>query len=193
MGRLSWNMGASTSWNPQGLCRAVMGLLYRPVRRADNLTTFMCRLSWNLGASTYWDTQGLSRVVMGLLYVYLFLPLLQLCSQRIKGMFLFNLRRRKSELSTELRMVTPPPPSFRSNVTMDKWRHVYAIYIAVYFCPSQQINFTSRRYKVTSFLSLQSSEGGRGRGVAVRCISASLVRKLVNLWLLLSVSRPVGS
>jgi len=28
MWRLSWNMGASTSWNPQGLSRAVMGLLY---------------------------------------------------------------------------------------------------------------------------------------------------------------------
>jgi len=25
----------------------------RPVRGADNLTTFMCRLSWNLGASTF--------------------------------------------------------------------------------------------------------------------------------------------
>ena len=25
---LSWNMGASTSWNPQGLSRSVMGLLY---------------------------------------------------------------------------------------------------------------------------------------------------------------------
>ena len=26
----------------------------RPVRRADNLSTFMCRLSWNLGGSTSW-------------------------------------------------------------------------------------------------------------------------------------------
>ena len=26
--RLSWNLGASTSWNPQGLPRPVMGLLY---------------------------------------------------------------------------------------------------------------------------------------------------------------------
>jgi len=38
-----------------------------PVRRADNLTTFMCPLSWNLGASASWNTQGLSRPVMGLL------------------------------------------------------------------------------------------------------------------------------
>jgi len=45
--------------------------LRRPVRRADNLTTFMCRLSWNLGASTSWNPQGLSRPVMGLLYLYI--------------------------------------------------------------------------------------------------------------------------
>ena len=44
----------------------------RPVRRADNLTTFMCRLSWNLVASTCWNPQGLSRPVMELLYPYLF-------------------------------------------------------------------------------------------------------------------------
>jgi hypothetical protein len=44
----------------------------RPVRRADNLTNFMCRLSWNLGASTSWNPQGLSRPVMGLLYLYFY-------------------------------------------------------------------------------------------------------------------------
>jgi hypothetical protein len=38
------------------------------VRRADNLTTFMCQLSRNLGASTSWNPQGLSRPVMGLLF-----------------------------------------------------------------------------------------------------------------------------
>jgi len=42
----------------------------RQVRRADNLTTFMCRLSWNLGAWTSWNPQGLSRPVMGLLYFF---------------------------------------------------------------------------------------------------------------------------
>jgi hypothetical protein len=41
-----------------------------PVRRADNLTTFMCQLSSNLGASNSWNPQGLSRPVMGLLYLY---------------------------------------------------------------------------------------------------------------------------
>jgi hypothetical protein len=38
------------------------------MRRADNLTTFMCRLSINLGASTSWNPKGLSRPVMGLLF-----------------------------------------------------------------------------------------------------------------------------
>jgi len=45
------------------------------MRRADNLTTFMCRLSRNLGASASWKPQGLSRPVMGLLYLYLYLVL----------------------------------------------------------------------------------------------------------------------
>ena len=31
------------------------------MRRADNLTTFMCRLSWNLGASNSWSPLGLFR------------------------------------------------------------------------------------------------------------------------------------
>jgi hypothetical protein len=73
MCRLSWNLGASTYWNPQGLSRAVMVLLYRPVRRADNLTTFMCWLSWNLGVSTSWNPQGLSRTCNGIvLHFYLY-------------------------------------------------------------------------------------------------------------------------
>jgi hypothetical protein len=45
----------------------------RPVRRADNLTTFMCRLSWNVGASASWNPQGLSIPVMGLLYIFLWI------------------------------------------------------------------------------------------------------------------------
>jgi hypothetical protein len=44
----------------------------RPLRRADNLTTYICRLSRNLGALTSWNPQGLSRPVMGLLYLYLY-------------------------------------------------------------------------------------------------------------------------
>jgi hypothetical protein len=54
----------------------------RPVRRADNLTTFMCRLPWNLGASTSWNPQGLPcfavpfyRVFLIALLPYLLLPL----------------------------------------------------------------------------------------------------------------------
>jgi len=44
--RLSWNLGASTNWNPQGLSRAVMGLLYlyllhRPVSGHLSNTCFI--------------------------------------------------------------------------------------------------------------------------------------------------------
>jgi hypothetical protein len=41
------------------------------VRRADNLTTFMCRLSRNLGASASWNPQGMSMPAMELLYLTL--------------------------------------------------------------------------------------------------------------------------
>jgi hypothetical protein len=40
-----------------------------PMRRADNLTIFMCRLSLYLGVSTSWNPQGLSMAVRGLLYL----------------------------------------------------------------------------------------------------------------------------
>jgi len=38
----------------------------QPVRKAGNLTTFMCRLSWNVRTSTSWNPQGLSRPVIGI-------------------------------------------------------------------------------------------------------------------------------
>ena len=50
-----------------------VGGLRRPVRRADNLNTFMCRLTWNLGVWTYRNPQGLSKPLQGLLYIYLLL------------------------------------------------------------------------------------------------------------------------
>jgi hypothetical protein len=37
----------------------------RPVRRADNLTTFLCWLSRNSGASTSWNPKGLFRPAAG--------------------------------------------------------------------------------------------------------------------------------
>jgi hypothetical protein len=46
--------------------RTISWGLRRPVRRADDLTTFMCRLSRNLGASTSWNPQGLFRPVTGI-------------------------------------------------------------------------------------------------------------------------------
>jgi hypothetical protein len=42
----------------------------RPIRMADNLTTFKCQLSWNVGTSDSWNPQGLSRPVMGLLWLW---------------------------------------------------------------------------------------------------------------------------
>ena len=55
---------------PPGSERALLPVEYRrPVRRADNLTTFMCQMSWNLGVSTSWNPQGVFRDVEGLLYL----------------------------------------------------------------------------------------------------------------------------
>ena len=51
----------------------------RPVRRANNLTTFIYRLSSNLGASNSWNPLGLSRPVMGLFY--LFQSFFSLCTE----------------------------------------------------------------------------------------------------------------
>jgi hypothetical protein len=65
----------------------------RPVRMADNLTTFMCRLSWNLGASNSWNPHGLSRPVMGLLYLcFLQLTVGQYCKALC---FLTNIKSRE--------------------------------------------------------------------------------------------------
>jgi hypothetical protein len=53
-----WVNSASKRNNYQ---KYFLGGWRRPVRMADNLTTFMYRLSWNLGASTSWKPQGLYR------------------------------------------------------------------------------------------------------------------------------------
>jgi len=45
------------------------------VRKADNLTTFMCQLSCNLGASNSWNTKGLSRPVIRFLYLFTWRPM----------------------------------------------------------------------------------------------------------------------
>jgi hypothetical protein len=54
-----------------------------PVRRADNLITFMCQLSRNSGTSNSWNPKGLSRPVVGKLYLLLttFLTLLELLTR----------------------------------------------------------------------------------------------------------------
>jgi hypothetical protein len=45
MCRLSWRMGSSTFWNPQGLSRPVMGLLYLTLQR-DEATNKQVNFSW---------------------------------------------------------------------------------------------------------------------------------------------------
>jgi hypothetical protein len=52
-------------WSTQPLTEMstlnVSRVVRKPMRRADDLTTFMCRLSWNVGASTTWSCRGLCR------------------------------------------------------------------------------------------------------------------------------------
>jgi hypothetical protein len=72
--------GGAVGWGT--VLQAGGSRIRRPVRRADNLTTFIFRLSWNLRASTSWNPMGLSRPVVWWLYHYL-LPItikLILCS-----------------------------------------------------------------------------------------------------------------
>jgi hypothetical protein len=42
----------------------------RPLRGADNLTTFMYLMSWNLGASISWSSKGVSRPVWGVIKIF---------------------------------------------------------------------------------------------------------------------------
>jgi len=49
--------------------KSTRNIFWRPMRRADNLTNFVCRFSWNLGASPSWNHQGLFRPLQGLLYL----------------------------------------------------------------------------------------------------------------------------
>jgi hypothetical protein len=66
---VKWILGVDSASNRNEYQAYFLGGKTRPVRKADNLTTFMCRLSRNLGASTSWNPLGLSRPVMGLLYL----------------------------------------------------------------------------------------------------------------------------
>jgi len=42
------------------------------MRKADDLTTFLCRCHCYLGTLTFWNSLGHSRSVTGLLYLYLY-------------------------------------------------------------------------------------------------------------------------
>jgi len=109
MCRLSWNLGASTSWNPQGLSRPVMGLLY--------LTTFLCRLSWNLGASTSCNPQGLSRPVMGMLYLYLYLYFMSVCTYGIV------------KLGFNLPTASSPWHTLCNTENKNKYKHIFVLLV----------------------------------------------------------------
>ena len=78
----------------------------RPVRKTDNLNTFMCRLSFNLGTSTSCNPLGLSRPVMGLLYLYLYTTISRL---------------RVAPLSASTSMGSVD--SFHRNKTVVTWSH----------------------------------------------------------------------
>ena len=115
----------------------------RPVRRADNLTSFMCGLSWNLRASTSWKPQGLSRPVMELLYFnalllikrYLLTPWCRVLFEKLTGYQLvkkfpaFHGTRRFITVLTSLghpslswaspvQSIYPHPSSWRSNLIL---------------------------------------------------------------------------
>jgi hypothetical protein len=64
-------VGVHSASNRNEYQKYFLGRWRWPVRRADNLTIFMCQLSWNLGTSNSWKPQGLSRSVKGLLYLIL--------------------------------------------------------------------------------------------------------------------------
>ena len=55
MCRLSWNLGASTSWNPQGLFRPVIGLLY--LFYLLRSVSVKHRLRWSRGSVLAFGTQ----------------------------------------------------------------------------------------------------------------------------------------
>jgi len=70
----SWVCYVQTKPPHQPYCSVSFTLgscIVMPVRRADNLTTFMCRLPWNLRDWTSWNPQGPSRPVMGLPHLIL--------------------------------------------------------------------------------------------------------------------------
>jgi hypothetical protein len=65
MYRLPWNLGASTSWNPQGLSRPVQGLLYLlfvGVSKFKFPETYLSRRGWNvicsvLALGSFWRSE----------------------------------------------------------------------------------------------------------------------------------------
>ena len=103
----------------------------RPVRRADNLTTFMCRLSWNLGTSTSWNPQGLFRPLLGLVYLFTERSIERSVLASSREFFLQYLssrwKRQVTLISTDFRSTVPqwpvrtciqPPTTYTSSTTL---------------------------------------------------------------------------
>jgi len=65
---LSWNLGAWTYWTPQALSRAVMGLLYRPVRRCWQPYHLHGLIVLKSGSLNLLEPSGPVQVCSGLLY-----------------------------------------------------------------------------------------------------------------------------
>jgi len=58
MCRLSWNLGASTSWNPPGPSRPVMGLLYLYLYRNNRAIAFLRYQSWSIVPDWNFSSSG---------------------------------------------------------------------------------------------------------------------------------------
>jgi hypothetical protein len=126
------------------------------MRRAANLTIFMCRLSWNLGVSTSLNPQGLSRPVMGLFYLlrrvdwyignrlfgrswYLIFRVKAVENQSIRRHIFSSTAVRTSTLHflkpTHFPFAYRPLPRPRSSVCYGNFQHRNLFCVAVEQCP----------------------------------------------------------
>jgi hypothetical protein len=77
MRQLSWKLGASTSWNPNGLSRPVMGLLYFYLVKVIYFPLPNCLqfLFMNTSEGLYWVTEAtFMSEYANVIIIYMFLP-----------------------------------------------------------------------------------------------------------------------
>jgi hypothetical protein len=65
MCRMSWNLGASTSWNLQGLSRLVMGLVYLNCSPNTVRVIKSRRMRWARHVARTWESIDAYRVLVG--------------------------------------------------------------------------------------------------------------------------------